>query len=84
MRNEAPSLLDVVALLTDLPAQGVARGQVGTSAARYSASNKLDRIVDGRQLLEVAVGALDAERLLEGVDQLDRIPGYDAVDTGTA
>ena len=25
-----PSLLDVVALLTDLPAQGLARGQVGT------------------------------------------------------
>ncbi len=30
IRNEAPSLLDVVALLADLPAQGVARGQVGT------------------------------------------------------
>ncbi len=29
-RTEAPSLLDVVALLTDLPAQGLARGQVGT------------------------------------------------------
>ncbi len=29
-RNEAPSLLDVVALLTDLPAQSLARGQVGT------------------------------------------------------
>ena len=30
IRNEAPSLLDVVALLTDLPEQGMARGQVGT------------------------------------------------------
>jgi hypothetical protein len=29
-RNERPSLLDVVALLTDLPAQQLARGQVGT------------------------------------------------------
>ena len=29
-RNEGPSLLDVVALLTDLPAQRLARGQVGT------------------------------------------------------
>ena len=29
-RNEGPSLLDVVALLTDLPAQQLARGQVGT------------------------------------------------------
>ena len=30
IRNEAPSLLDVVALLTDVPVQGLARGQVGT------------------------------------------------------
>jgi hypothetical protein len=29
-RNEGPSILDVVALLTDLPAQRLARGQVGT------------------------------------------------------
>jgi hypothetical protein len=29
-KNKGPSLLDVVALLTDLPAQGLARGQVGT------------------------------------------------------
>ena len=29
-KNERPSLLDVVALLTDLPAQQLARGQVGT------------------------------------------------------
>jgi hypothetical protein len=27
---EEPSLLDVVALLADIPAQGLARGQVGT------------------------------------------------------
>ena len=30
MKNGIPSLLDVVALLTDLPAQRLARGQVGT------------------------------------------------------
>lgn len=29
-RNERPSLLDVVALLADLPAHQLARGQVGT------------------------------------------------------
>ena len=29
-KNEGPTLLDVVALLTDLPAQQLARGQVGT------------------------------------------------------
>ena len=28
--NETPSLLEVVALLTDLPGQRLARGQVGT------------------------------------------------------
>ncbi len=28
-KNERPSVLDVVALLTDLPAQQLARGQVG-------------------------------------------------------
>lgn len=29
-KNEGPSILDVVALLTDLPEQQLARGQVGT------------------------------------------------------
>jgi hypothetical protein len=29
-KNEGPSVLDVVALLTDLPALRLARGQVGT------------------------------------------------------
>jgi hypothetical protein len=29
-KDERPSVLDVVALLTDLPAQQLARGQVGT------------------------------------------------------
>ena len=29
-KDEGPSLLDVVALLSDLPAQRLARGQVGT------------------------------------------------------
>ena len=29
-KDARPSLLDAVALLTDLPAQGLARGQVGT------------------------------------------------------
>lgn len=30
VRDEKPSLLGVVALLADVPAQGLARGQVGT------------------------------------------------------
>lgn len=29
-KNEGPSILDVVALLTDVPGQQLARGQVGT------------------------------------------------------
>ena len=33
-RNQTPSLLDVVALLTDLPEQRLARGQVGTIVER--------------------------------------------------
>ncbi len=31
LRNEAPSVLDVVALLAELPAQSLARGQVDTA-----------------------------------------------------
>lgn len=30
VKNKGPSLLDVVALLADLPGHGLARGQVGT------------------------------------------------------
>ncbi len=33
-KNEEPSLLDVVALLADLPTQRLARGQVGTVVER--------------------------------------------------
>ena len=33
-KNVGPSVLDVVALLTDLPAQRLARGQVGTIVER--------------------------------------------------
>lgn len=32
----APSILDAVALLTDFPAQGLARGQVGTVVEQMS------------------------------------------------
>jgi hypothetical protein len=34
VKSERPSVLDVVALLTDLPAQRLARGQVGTIVER--------------------------------------------------
>ena len=32
--SQGPSILDVVALLADLPAEGLARGQVGTVVER--------------------------------------------------
>jgi hypothetical protein len=40
-KNERPSVLDVVALLTDLPEQQLARGQVGT----------IVELLDGKTLL---------------------------------
>jgi hypothetical protein len=39
--NAAPSLLDVVALLTDLPALRLARGQVGTIVELLDEKNVL-------------------------------------------
>jgi hypothetical protein len=45
-RNEAPSLLDVVALLTDIPAQGRARGQVGTIVEQLDDKTLLVEFVD--------------------------------------
>lgn len=41
-----PSLLDVVALLADLPAQGLARGQVGTVVERLSDATLLVEFSD--------------------------------------
>ena len=41
-----PSLLDVVALLTDLPAQGLARGQVGTVVELLGAKTLLVEFSD--------------------------------------
>ena len=45
-RNEAPSLLDVVALLKDLPAQGLARGQVGTAVEQLDGKTWLVEFSD--------------------------------------
>jgi hypothetical protein len=36
IRNEVPSLLDVVALLKDLPARDLTRGQVGTAVEQLA------------------------------------------------
>jgi hypothetical protein len=45
-KNEGPSLLDVVALLTDLPAQRLARGQVGTIAEQLDDRTSLVEFSD--------------------------------------
>jgi hypothetical protein len=46
MQNEAPSLLDVVALLKDLPAHGLARGQVGIAVEQLDVENWLVEFSD--------------------------------------
>jgi hypothetical protein len=45
-KNDGPSLLDVVALLTDIPAQRLARGQVGTIVEQLDASTSLVEFSD--------------------------------------
>jgi len=47
-RNEAPSLLDVVALLTDLPEHSLARGQVGTVVERLDDKTLLVEFSDNQ------------------------------------
>jgi hypothetical protein len=41
VQGERPAVLDVVALLTDLPSAGLARGQVGTVTEELGPSNVL-------------------------------------------
>jgi len=45
-KNEGPSLLDVVALLTDLPGQRLARGQVGTIVEQLDDNTSLVEFSD--------------------------------------
>jgi hypothetical protein len=47
-KNERPSVLDVVALLADLPAQRLARGQVGTVVERLDDKTLLVEFSDDR------------------------------------
>ena len=44
--NNRPSLLDVVALLSDLPAQRLARGQVGTIVEQFDENISLVEFSD--------------------------------------
>ena len=45
-KNDGPSLLDVVALLTDIPAQRLACGQVGTVVEQLDPSTSLVEFSD--------------------------------------
>jgi hypothetical protein len=45
-KNERPSVLDVVALLSDLPAPGLSRGQVGTIVEQLDDNNLLVEFID--------------------------------------
>jgi Domain of unknown function (DUF4926) len=45
-KNASPFLLDVVALLTDIPAQRLARGQVGTIVEQLDEKNLLVEFSD--------------------------------------
>ena len=45
-KDERPARLEVVALLTDLPAQGLARGQVGTIAEQLDDNTSLVEFSD--------------------------------------
>ena len=45
-KDERPSLLDVVALLTDLPVQRLARGQVGTIVEQLDDTTSLVEFSD--------------------------------------
>ncbi len=46
LRNEAPSVLDVVALLADLPAQSLTRGQVGTVVEQLDDKTLLVKFIE--------------------------------------
>lgn len=46
VRSERPAVLDVVALLDDLPAEGLTRGQVGTVVESLGDSNVLVEFSD--------------------------------------
>jgi hypothetical protein len=45
-KNEGPSVLAVVALLTNLPAHGLSRGQVGTVVEQLDAGTSLVEFSD--------------------------------------
>jgi hypothetical protein len=63
IKSEGPSLLDVVALLSDLPAQRLFRGQVGTVVELLDDSTSLVEFSDEQGQAYALVPCLRAELL---------------------
>ena len=63
-KNESPFVLDVVALLTDLPAQQLARGQVGTIVEQLGDSTWLVEFSDDQGLPYAVAPCPQAELLV--------------------
>jgi hypothetical protein len=62
--TSSPSVLDAVALLADLPAQGLARGQVGTVVERLDAQNSLVEFSDDQGKAFAIAPCPDSELLV--------------------
>ena len=62
--NSSPSILNVVALLNDVPAQGLARGQVGTVVERLDEQNSLVEFSDDDVKAYAIVPCPDSELLV--------------------
>jgi hypothetical protein len=62
--NDAPALLNVVALLTDLPSAGLTRGQVGTVVDRLDNKSVLVEFSDDEGRGYAVVSCLRSELLV--------------------
>jgi hypothetical protein len=63
-KKEGPSILDVVALLTDLPGQQLARGQVGTVVEQLADKTLLVEFSDEQGRAYAIAACPEAELLI--------------------
>jgi hypothetical protein len=63
-KNEKPSVLDVVALLTDLPERQLARGQVGTIVEQLDGNTLLVEFSDDQGRAYAVAPCLRADLLV--------------------
>jgi hypothetical protein len=66
--NESPSLLDVVALLNDIPAEHLARGQVGTVVEQLDRQTVLVEFSDDQGRAYAIAPCRQAELLVQHYD----------------